>query len=223
MNPSRPVLSITHCKHRLSLGHMFAATLLTLALPAVAADFSETLKDAAAGPNTSFELARDGRPLNWSLYTPATTGSNTFTIGVDTQRAKGGKQSLRITSQAPHPKGGRFSPGFFREVPAQAGDVWEVSFHALSTGAEFLAEAGGVSAKQGEIKPWLRWKEQDADWKLHSTRIAIAEGMDRLRLQITVLGVGSVNFDDVVLTRISQRQPAGHDAASAGALPRKLE
>lgn len=217
--PARPITRQNPSPTRMLL----AAALFSLALPASAGPFSETREDATAGPNTSFELARDGLPLNWSIYTPATTGSSDFSVQVDTARAKGGRQSLRISTTAAHPKGGRFSPGFFREVPAQAGDVWEVSFQALGNGAEFHAEAGGVSAKRGELRPWLRWKEQDADWRQHSTRVTIPEGMDRLRVQISVVGVGNVNFDDVVLTRIAQRQTTGQNAASPVTPSRKLE
>lgn len=184
---------------------LLGALLLVTSFASSAAPFSETLKDESAGPNTSFEMGRDGRPFNWSLYTPATTGSQNFVIALDTSKAVGGKQSLRIASSAPHPGGGRLSPGFFRELPARPGDVWELRFQAWSDGADFVMEAGGVSALHAGTKTQLRWKEKDAGWKSHVLKVSIPDGMDHLRIQFNVLGVGSVNVDDVVLTRLSQR------------------
>ena len=89
---------------------------------------SEHVKDDSAGINGGFEVAVQGLPVNWLLYTPNTVPKGQFEIILDKEDFKEGTQSLKFEVQECSPTGGWHSPGFTKQFDIENGSTIKLSF-----------------------------------------------------------------------------------------------
>lgn len=166
---------------------------------------SEQVVDKKAGLNGSFEVSKNGLPVNWLMYTPNTIPDADFQILLDKEIFKEGKQSLKFDVKRCSSIGGWKSPGFtneFSEVGKYTGEGrYKLSLWVKNAGTEFVITAGGVSAKKGNMIAQIKENEQIDDWKLLEYEIDVPK--DRwLRMELNILQPGSFWIDDVRIERI---------------------
>ena len=87
---------------------------------------SESVLDESVGLNGGFEVTKNGLPVNWLVYTPATIPTGDYDLVIDTVEYKEGKQSLKFVVRDCAPTGGWHSPGFSKEYEATSGVVYLV-------------------------------------------------------------------------------------------------
>ncbi|NKB72746.1 MAG: hypothetical protein GKR89_37215 [Candidatus Latescibacteria bacterium] len=166
-------------------------------------DTSEQIRDPDTGVNGSFEVVRSGLPVNWLIYTPATVPDSDFDVLFDTTKHVDGRQSLKFIVRACTPIGGWKSPGLAQEYPAQAGDVFNVSFSVMNHGAEFYVGIGGVGSFEGVEGPSVKTRSTLRKWRRYDWEYTMPEKMERLRINLNITKPGTFWIDDVRITRQS--------------------
>ena len=166
---------------------------------------SEKVVDKKAGLNGSFEVSKDGLPVNWLMYTPNTIPDADFKILLDKEIFKEGKQSLKFDVKRCSSLGGLRSPGFtneFFEVGKYRGEGrYKLNLWVKNAGTEFVITAGGVSAMKGNMMTLIKENEQIDDWKLLEYEIDVPK--DRwLRMELNILQPGTFWIDDIRIERI---------------------
>jgi len=166
---------------------------------------SEYETDSSAGLNGGFEVARNGLPVNWVMYTPNTVKDADFKIVLDKEVFKEGKQSLRFVVDRCSQSGGWKSPGFtneFSEIGRYKGEgLYKLSFWIKNDTAKFIVSVGWVGAMDGGMSVLIKDSEQISDWKLLEYLIDIPK--DKwLRMQLNILGPGTLWIDDIRIERI---------------------
>lgn len=158
---------------------------------------SEGVTDEKAGLNGSFEIASEKMPVNWLLYTNTTTGQGDFSILLDTTIKQEGKQSLMFHVTACSPEGGRYSPGFTREIPVKAGDTYRIGFWTKNNNSRYRFNISGVNAHHKSDGPVLKDQSSTNDWLYQECVYQIPEQMDHLRLEFNVLSKGDCWIDNI--------------------------
>jgi len=163
----------------------------------------ELEKDKSAGLNGGFEVFRNGLPVNWIMYGPKTVKNADFKIAPDKKIYKEGKQSLRFDVAMCSSTGG-VSPGFtnefFESGRFEGEGRYKLSFWVKNEGSTFEISAGGVSAKQGNMKTLIKEKEQISDWKFFEYQIDIPKD-NWLRMELKILQPGIFWIDDIQIEK----------------------
>ena len=162
---------------------------------------SESVIDESVGINGGFEVTRDGLPVNWLVYTPATIPSGDYDLVIDTVEYKEGKQSLKFIVRDCAPTGGWHSPGFSKEYEATAETTYRVGLWVKNDGSRFRAKVGGVSAFEGEYETIVEAGDSIPEWRHYEHLYAMPEEFDRLRLVVNVLSPGTFWVDDITISR----------------------
>ena len=166
---------------------------------------SEKETDKSVGLNGGFEVAKNGLPVNWSMYTPNTVSGADFEIELDNIVFKEGKQSLKFDVSKCSSTGGNKSPGFTNEFidngKFEGEGIYKLSFWIKNDGTTFNISSGGVAAKEGSMRTLIEHSEQIDEWRLHEFEIDVPE--DRwLRIQLNILEPGTFWIDDIRIERI---------------------
>lgn len=178
--------------------HFYAKTfLVVLVLCGLAACKSEEKKNDEVGFNGGFEVFEGGLPVNWIVYSNKTTGEGDFDIIKDSIDHAEGKASLKFVVRSCSGKPGRFSPGFTREIKAEQGSTYKVSFKAKSNGCHWRLNVSGVNAFNGSEIKEISGTDTLQGWQSYECDYTIPEKMERLRLELNVLSAGELNIDDV--------------------------
>ena len=164
---------------------------------------SESYLDESVGINGGFEVTRNGLPVNWLVYTPATIPTGDYDLVIDTVEYIEGRQSLKFVVRDCSPTGGWHSPGLSKEYEATTEVTYLVGLWVKSDGSRFRAKVGGVSAFQGEYETIVETGDSIPEWRHYEHRYTMPEGFDRLRLEINVLGPGTVWVDDITIAETS--------------------
>ena len=183
----------------------FILVLIFVILTCSCNKMSERVVDKTAGLNGSFEVSKNGLPVNWLMYTPNTLPDADFQIILDKEIFKEGKQSLKFDIKRCSPTGGWKSPGFtneFFEVGRYRGEGrYKLSFWVKNAGTEFSITAGEVAAKVGNMTTLIKEHEQIDDWQLLEYEIDVPK--DRwLRMELSILQPGTFWIDDIRIERI---------------------
>lgn len=184
----------------------FLLTLCLLLILGSCNQMSEQIKDEFAGMNGGFEVAKNGIPINWLMYTPNTVKDADFKIVLDNEVYKEGRQSLRFDVVKCSSIGGRFSPGFtnefFESGKFEGESSYKLSFWVKNDGSAFRISAGGVSAKKGNMTILIDEDKQISDWKHLEYQIDIPKN-NWLRLELNVLEPGTFWIDDIQIDKES--------------------
>lgn len=167
---------------------------------------SESVIDESVGMNGGFEVTRDGLPVNWLVYTPATIPSGDYDLVIDTVEYKEGKQSLKFVVRDCAPTGGWHSPGFSKEYEATAGATYLVGLWVKNESSRFRAKVGGVSAFEGEYETIVQAGDSIPEWRHYEHLYTIPEEFDRLRLEVNVLSPGTFWVDDITIRATAARR-----------------
>lgn len=162
---------------------------------------SVSVEDTSAGKNGSFEIVKDGIPVNWLVYSPQTVPSGDFDISFDQKEFKEGKQSLHFEVRECSPKGSWHSPGIANEWPAKPGETYKVSFWIRNIESEFIVLVGGVSAFEGEYDTIVKSKITTENWKQFEYNYTIPQKMKSLRFELNILQPGSFWIDDIEIVK----------------------
>lgn len=163
---------------------------------------SESLSDDAAGFNGGFEVARDGLPVNWIVYSPRTIPTGDYDLVVDQENFKEGRQSLRFVVRESSPDGGNRSPGISKEHPATPGHRYKVGFWVRNDGAEFRARVGSVTATEGVYDLIVQSKDTIPTWRYYEHELTLPSESDRIRFEVNVLGPGEFWIDDISISEV---------------------
>jgi len=166
---------------------------------------SEQVVDKTAGLNGSFEVSKNGLPVNWIMYTPNTVPDANFQIILDKEIFKEGKQSLKFDVKRCSSIGNWQSPGFtneFSEVGKYRGEGrYKLSFWVKNAGTEFIISAGGVSATKGNMITLIKEHAQIDDWKRLEYEIDVPN--DRwLRMELNILQPGIFWIDGIKIEKM---------------------
>jgi hypothetical protein len=184
---------------------LLMAIVVLLASHAGCSPLSEKETDPGAGMNGSFEIARNGLPVNWLIYSPNTVPEADFDILLDREDFREGSQSLKFVVRKCITRGGPYSPGFTNEF-SDSGKYkgpgnYQVSFWVKSDGAEFVISAGGVSGEEGRMRTLMAGNDTDEGWRYNEFVVDVPEGM-WLRLELNVLSPGEFSIDDVRIMKL---------------------
>lgn len=182
---------------------------LSVAVPGGCRRFSEEVHDPAAGINGGFEIARNGLPVNWLMYTPNTVPNADFRIVLDRQVFKEGRQSLRFDVKRCAARGGGWhSPGFTNEFfdkgKGRFGEGrYRISFWVRNGGAAYFISAGGVAYSKniGGMHSLVNTNVPSDDWKRLEYVVDVPKGC-HLRMQLTIWMPGTFWIDDIRVKRI---------------------
>jgi hypothetical protein len=174
---------------------LFASSLMLLV--SCMKEMSESIRDESAGLNGGFEKTKNNLPLNWLVYTQNTTGDGDFTILIDSVKAAEGKRCLHFAVIDCSNKGGRFSPGISTEIKAQAGNTYKITCKIKNQGAAFCIRLSGVNAFESSTGPELRSAETIPEWRDIELEYTPAKNMEKLRLEVNVLGAGDFWIDGI--------------------------
>lgn len=163
---------------------------------------SESLTDDAAGFNGGFEVARDGLPVNWIVYTPRTIPTGDYDLIIDAENFKEGRQSLRFDVRDSSPEGGNRSPGISNEQPATPGRSYRIGFWVRNDGAEFRARVGAVTATEGQYDVIVQSADTISAWRYYEHELTLPAEADRIRFEVNVLRPGVFWIDDVSISEI---------------------
>lgn len=165
---------------------------------------SEHYTDKSAGLNGGFEIAKNGLPVNWLMYTPRTVPDADFEIILDRLVYKEGEQSLKFTVSACSSKGGWHSPGFtneFFDIGRYPGPArYKLRFWIKNEGALFRISAGGVSEKSADMRVLIEDDREIPDWKPYEFTIEVPQD-EWLRLQLNLLQPGTFWIDGVEIEK----------------------
>ena len=180
--------------------------ILIIVLLAGCSQMSELEVDKTAGLNGGFEIAKNGLPVNWLMYTPNTVPDADFKIVLDNKIFKEGKQSLKFEVKECQTTGGWASPGFtneFFEAGKYKGEArYKLSFWVKNNESSFKITAGGVEAKGGEMNTLIESNEEMNDWKLFEYEVEVPQ--ERwLRIQLNIIKPGTFWIDDVQIEKIT--------------------
>lgn len=180
---------------------------VTAVLAAVVSSFlsgcqkmSEWVIDDSVGLNGGFEVTKDGLPVNWLVYTPATIPTGDYDLVIDTVEHKEGRQSLKFVVRDCASTGGWYSPGFSKEYEAASGVTYHVGFWVKNERSRFRAKVGGVSAFKGEYETIVEGGDSIPEWHRYVYAYTMPAGFHRLRLEINVLSPGTFWVDDITIT-----------------------
>ena len=179
----------------------FFITLCSLFILCSCNQMSEQIKDESAGMNGGFEVAKNGIPVNWLMYTPNTVPNGKFEIILDKEDFKEGNQSLKFEVEECSSNGGWGSPGFTNQFEAEQGSSYKLSFWIKNNGAKFRVMAGGVTPKTGNMKTLVQTSEQIKDWKRYEYRVPITQQFDQIRIEVNILKPGTFWIDDIQLEK----------------------
>ena len=168
-----------------------------------ARQLSESTRDRAVGLNGGFEVVRDGLPLNWLVYTPRTVRDANFRVTVDTD-AHHGERAVKFEVTRCASTGGRLSPGLAQEMAATPGATYEVTIWMKNLGADVLVRVDGVTASRRDPGPVRRTSTRHDEWVAHTLTYRVPAKMSRLRVEMNVVGPGTVWFDDVTVIKIAK-------------------
>lgn len=164
---------------------------------------SESYTDDAVGFNGGFEVARNGLPVNWAVYSPRTIPTGDYELVVDTLDYRDGRQSLRFVVRDCSPEGGNRSPGISHERPATPGQTYRVGFWVKNDGAEYRARVGAVSATEGQYDVIVQSTDPVGTWRYYEHEVTVPPGFDRIRFEVNVLRPGVFSIDEVVIDPIA--------------------
>lgn len=168
----------------------------------IGCQFSETYSDPSAGFNGSFEVSKKGIPVNWLMYTPNTVSNSNFTIVLDNEIYKHGKQSLKFDVKECSSVGGNMSPGFTKQFTASSGSTYKLSFWAKNNGSEFIVSAGGVSPKTGDMETLIKSDKEMSEWEFFEFDVPIPSEHNSIRIQLNIIKPGVFWIDDVQLEEL---------------------
>jgi hypothetical protein len=164
---------------------------------------SEGIEDKSAGLNGDFEIVKSGLPVNWLLYTKNTVPHGDFDLVIDDHEFKSGNQSLKFVVRECSDTGGWHSPGFTRELPADPGATYQISFWARNEGSKFHFIAGGVSAFEGNDGVDVQSSESIEEWTKMEYKFRVPAKYERIRFQLNILEPGTFWIDDLQVKKIS--------------------
>ena len=162
---------------------------------------SEYIKEPSVGFNGSFEVEKNGYPVNWITYTPKTAKVGNFRIYFDQKDVKEGKQSLRFDVKKCSDKGGRFSPGVAQEIPVTEGEEYRLTYWIKNNDAIFKIEAKAVNAMYQQHCYSFSSGEYLSEWTKKVAICHVNKGMNKLRFEVTILKPGTFWIDDVKLEK----------------------
>jgi hypothetical protein len=166
---------------------------------------SEKETDESAGLNGGFEVAKNGLPVNWLMYTPNTVREGEFEIIIDKKVFKEGKQSLRFDVINCSSTGGLHSPGFTNEFydsgKFEGEGTYKLGFWIKNEGTKFIMRAGGVAPYEGDMKVIIESDEQIEDWRYFEYKINIPKER-HLRIELNILEPGSFWIDGILIEKI---------------------
>lgn len=166
---------------------------------------SEKVDGPSAGGNLGFEEVRDGMPLDWNVYSPATIPTGSYALGFDREDFREGEQSLRFDVEACSPDGGWRSPGVFQELSAEPGRSYAIDFWIRSEGCAWTVTYGGVAAMTAEPERLSSTELPGEGWH-HVERVhALSPDYERIRFELSVRTPGRLWIDGV---RIEPAAPA---------------
>ncbi|HOY32910.1 MAG TPA: hypothetical protein PKW80_13610 [Bacteroidales bacterium] len=146
----------------------------------------------------SFEIIKNGLPVNWCYYAPETVPNSDFKILSDTTQHKDGIRSLKFQINSCESTGSWHSPGFFMEFKVLPGETYKVSLCVINKGCtlKIKAETGmkgnpGISEIVAEIQGTF------SEWKCYEHTVRIPAANDNMRIEVNILSPGTVWFDDI--------------------------
>ena len=154
--------------------------------------------------NGSFEIIKDGLPVNWNYYSPKTVPNSDFSIICDNTLFKEGKQSLKFQINKCESMGGWHSPGFFEEFKVRPGETYKVSFWVINKGSYMEAKAEtGMEGNPGISESIVNIGKTFSEWQYYEHDIQIPKNNDNLRFEANILSPGTIWFDDIRITGVN--------------------
>ncbi len=161
---------------------------------------SEYEEDPQAGLNGSFEVTRNGLPVNWYFYTPDTVSTGDFDIVLDTDNVRHGRQSLRFDVRESSAEGGKYSPGFFQEFDAVPGATYTVSFFVINDGTRFTSGVRGINPKtDGPFESIVEREASNRNWQRIEYKFTMPDH-EALRFELSILSPGVLWIDDLSIS-----------------------
>jgi hypothetical protein len=190
--------------HKPGIGNPFLGTVFAVLVCSLfgCQPMSEFRGDDEVGLNGSFEVVRDGLPVNWRVYTPSTIPTADYDLIIDTIDYRSGKQSLKFIVRECTAEGGWRSPGISQQFEAETGETYTVGFWVKNRGAAFQVRIGGVDAKTGDYVTLYSGAETDS-WQYFEREYTLADEHDQIRVEFNVLRPGIVWIDEVTIGGIS--------------------
>lgn len=166
------------------------------------AQLSESAIDHSVGMNGSFEIVKNGLPVNWLVYTEKTVKEGQFKISIDDD-SKQGNNSLKFSVVKCSGKGGWLSPGISQEINAKKNANYKVTLWAKNMGAEILIKINGVSSHKKDVGPSLLTSEIKEDWFEYKFMYKMPNDMERLRIEINLVKPGTIWLDDIRIEEVT--------------------
>lgn len=159
---------------------------------------SEIQLESSTDYNGGFEHSKHELPYNWYFYTPKTVKKSDFTISLDQNVFKEGKQSIHFFVEKCSQIGGHLSPGFSQEFSIKADKNYSIQFWIKNKGCQISAKLGQITAKTGVYKE-LKMNKNNNEWELYTLNFQSkkTEKSSKLRFEFNVLSGGECWVDGI--------------------------
>ena len=161
--------------------------------------YSSVNEDKSAGFNGSFEIVKEGLPVNWNIYKP-TVDTAQAKFFFDTFQPPQGKQSLKIVVSKCSSEGGWHSPGIFQEMPAETGKTYLVSYWIKNQGCKYMIRMDCFIAGTEDVnhpKKWITYSDTIPDWQRFEYEFTFSNDLNQLRFELNILSPGTFWIDDI--------------------------
>ncbi len=157
--------------------------------------------------NGSFEIIKDGYPVNWAFYSPETVPYSDFNIVSDTIQYKDGKRSLQFhINKCGDSIGGWHSPGFFKEFKVIPGEVYKVSLWVINKNCRLRVKVEtGMKGVPGISKTFISTQATFSEWKYFEDSLQIPAKNYNIRFEANILSPGSIWFDAIKIEGVKDK------------------
>jgi hypothetical protein len=162
------------------------------------AQLSESYTDKAAGFNGGFEKNNGKIPANWTMYTPQTAISSTFSLQMDTLHSYEGKYCVKWVCKQVSPTGGRFAPGLTRELEVVPGKKYVLKLWVRSNNVKFNVSLMAISAKCSvNEEEWQLTSSATDYWEEFSVYYTVPKDFNKVRMEFSITSPGTAYLDKV--------------------------
>jgi hypothetical protein len=165
--------------------------------------FSTIIEEQAAGFNGSFEIAKEGLPVNWYVYKPTIDTTQTKLV-YDTIAPHQGNQSLKFSVSKCSSVGGWHSPGIFQETAVEPGKTYMVSFWIKNDGCKNIIRMDCFKSgteNPDHPKKWISCNNSIPDWQKFEYEFTFNNDLNQFRFELNILSPGTFWIDDILIVK----------------------
>lgn len=178
------------------------SAILTMLLLCDGCDVTTT---TLAEANGSFEILKNGLPINWT-FNPASFKKEDLDLKLDTTNPKDGKQALEFDVYHCSDVGGVYSPGIFQVIRITPGHTYKTTFWIKNRGCKFLVRLScNKGYELGHVSKVLETSDSMDTWTKFEFLSPTYKNEIGIRFELNILGPGTLWIDDIRIEEVTNQ------------------